>query len=135
VLVVGVSGAITALGDTLFPAESLRHGFEQDFGAGSHFLLRMRVWHPVLALVTSLALAAFAQAQQRRFGAAVGRLPGLLLGCTMLQLLAGAANVVLLAPVWLQIVHLALADLVWVSLVVLAAAALDADTTGPGTMR
>ena len=135
VLMVGVSGAITALGDTLFPAESLRHGFEQDFGAGSHFLLRMRVWHPVLALVTSLALAAFAQAQQRRFGAAVGRLPGLLLGCTMLQLLAGVANVLLLAPVWLQIVHLALADLVWVSLVVLAAAALDADTTGPGTMR
>jgi len=127
VLVVGVTGAITALGDTLFPAESLQHGLAQDFTAGAHFLIRLRVWHPVLALLTSLALVAFALAQQRRFGAVVGPLPNLLLGCTMLQLLAGAANVVLLAPVWLQIVHLALADALWLTLVVLAAAALDAD--------
>src|SRR5262249_11072839 len=114
VLVVGVTGAITALGDTLFPAESLGHGLSQDFTAGAHLLLRLRVWHPVLALLTSLFLVLFAQAQRRRFGSVLGRLPSLLLGCVVVQLLAGAANVALLAPVWLQIVHLALADLTWV---------------------
>jgi heme A synthase len=91
------------------------------------------VWHPVLALLTSLGLVLFAQAQQRRFGSVLARLPRLLVTCVALQLLAGAANVVLLAPVWLQLVHLALADLTWVTLVVLAAAALDAEAGEPAT--
>jgi heme A synthase len=133
VLVVGVTGAVTALGDTLFPAESLQHGLTQDFAAGAHFLVRLRVWHPVLALLTSLVLVLFAQAQRRRFASAVGRLPSAVTACVSLQLLAGAANVMLLAPVWLQLVHLALADLTWVTLVVLSAAALDAETSEPVT--
>ena len=43
------------------------------------------------------------------------------------QLLAGVANVLLLAPIWLQLVHLLLADLLWVTLVLLVAALLDAE--------
>ncbi len=55
-LLLGVSGAITALGDTLYPAESLRAGMEQDLGASAHLFVRLRVWHPVFALL----FAAFA---------------------------------------------------------------------------
>jgi heme A synthase len=127
VLVVGVTGAITALGDTLFPAASLAHGLEQDLSPGAHLLVRLRVYHPLVAILTSVALAVFAQRQQRRFPAALGRIPGLLTGVIALQLLAGAGNVFLLAPVWLQLVHLALADAIWIALVVLTAAALDAE--------
>jgi heme A synthase len=75
----------------------------------------------------SVGLAMFARAEQRRFGRTVGALPGVLVGLVSAQLLAGAVNVLLLAPVWLQLVHLLLADAVWVSLVLLGAAALDAD--------
>jgi heme A synthase len=127
VLAVGVTGAVTALGDTLFPAVSLRSGLAHDLSPGAHLLVRLRVYHPVVAILASLALAAFAQRQQRRFPHALGRLPSLLVALIALQLLAGAANVVLLAPVWLQLAHLALADALWVTLVVLSAAALDAD--------
>jgi heme A synthase len=47
-----------------------------------------------------------------------------LTGLVVLQLLIGALNVALLAPIWMQIVHLLLADLVWVVLVLVAATAL-----------
>ena len=43
VLILGVSGAITALGDTLFPAGSLSEGIAQDFAPTAHFLVRLRV--------------------------------------------------------------------------------------------
>jgi heme A synthase len=127
VLVVGVTGAITALGDTLFPDESLRHGLAQDLSPTAHFLVRLRVYHPLIAIAVSLALTSMAQRHHRRFGTALGRLPNLLVGLVAVQLVAGAANVLLLAPVWLQLVHLALADALWVTLVVLLATAHDTE--------
>ena len=42
-------------------------------------------------------------------------------GVLGVQMLAGGANVLLLAPVWLQLVHLLLADILWVLLVLLVA--------------
>jgi heme A synthase len=40
------------------------------------------------------------------------------------QVALGFVNVWLLAPVWLQLTHLLIADLLWIALVVLAASAL-----------
>ncbi|HWP65400.1 MAG TPA: COX15/CtaA family protein [Candidatus Limnocylindria bacterium] len=126
-LVIGTTGAVTALGDTLFPAESLRHGLAQDVSPTAHLLVRVRVWHPLFAVAGSIAIAAFATGCQRRFAGALGRLSALLVALLTTQLLAGAVNVALLAPVWLQLVHLALADAIWIVLVVLVAAARDAE--------
>jgi heme A synthase len=42
----------------------------------------------------------------------------------LLQLFIGTINLLLLAPVWLQLVHLLVADLVWISLILLTAAVL-----------
>lgn len=125
VLATGVTGAIAALGDTLFPATSLAEGFRQDVSAGAHFLLRLRILHPAVAVVTAgllAVVAVLAAARQRR-----GSVPRLALGLAVLaavQVGAGIANLVLLAPVWLQLVHLLLADLVWIVLVLLAAESL-----------
>lgn len=126
-LLVGVSGAIAALGDTLYPATSLGQAFAQDLSPGAHTLLRLRIHHPWIAVVVAVATVAFALRQQRLFPHGVGRLPGLVLALSALQLAAGALNVLLLAPVWLQLVHLLLADVLWVTLVVLVVAMLDAD--------
>jgi cytochrome c oxidase assembly protein subunit 15 len=118
-LIVGVSGSLAALGDTLFPASSLRAAFAQDFAAGSPWLLRLRGVHPASAVIAAVFVF-WLMAQAKR--ASLGRLAGLVLGLLGFQFALGLADVLLLAPVWMQILHLLGADLYWVSLVVLAAA-------------
>jgi len=117
-IVVGVSGSLAALGDTLFPASSLRAAFAQDFAAGSPWLLRLRGVHPASAVVAA-GFVIWLVAQARRAGA--GRLAGLVLALLGFQFALGVADVLLLAPVWMQILHLLGADLYWVALVTLAA--------------
>ena len=118
-LVVGVSGSLAALGDTLFPASSLRMAMEQDFASGSPWLLRLRGVHPVSAVIAG-AFVLWLVAQGRRSGA--GRLATIVVGLLGFQFALGLGDVLLLAPVWMQIVHLLGADLYWVALVTLAAA-------------
>jgi cytochrome c oxidase assembly protein subunit 15 len=117
-LVVGVSGSLAALGDTLFPASSLRAAFAQDFATGSPWLLRLRGIHPVSAVIAAVFVIWLVK-QARAAGD--GRLGAIVLGLLAFQFALGLADVVLLAPVWMQILHLLGADLYWVSLVVLAA--------------
>jgi len=124
-LLVGMTGAITALGDTLFPAGSLLEGLRQDASGTAHLLVRLRVLHPVLAIGTGLYLLALAASVAARRQAPI--VSGLARGLGTLvvaQWVAGLTNVALLAPVWLQLTHLLLADLVWIVLVLLGAAVL-----------
>jgi len=58
-----------------------------------------------------------------RSGEAVGRLVAILTTLVIVELVAGAINVALLAPVWMQLLHLLLACLVWISLFLLGTAA------------
>jgi cytochrome c oxidase assembly protein subunit 15 len=118
VIMVAVAGAITALGDTLFPASSLAQGVADDFAATANFLIRLRVVHPLLAVLTGVYLAALAWPEYRR-----RRAPRLhvmsrwLLVLVATELLAGGLSVLLGAPVWMQLIHLLVADLVWITLV------------------
>ncbi len=124
VVVAGATGAVAALGDTLFPTESLAAGLRQEL-AGEHVLLRLRVLHPFAALVAgALLLAAARSALAARPDARVRRAAIAIAGLVAVQIVAGVSNVLLLAPVWLQLVHLLLADLVWLGLVLLASATL-----------
>ena len=124
-LLLGMTGAITALGDTLFPSRSLAEGFAQDVSPTAHLLVRLRVIHPTLAVAMAAVLLLTAgvcaarrpSLETRRFGIAVAAL-------VVTQLLAGVVNLVLLAPTWMQLLHLLLADLLWLALVGLAAATL-----------
>lgn len=117
-LVVGVSGSLAALGDTLFPASSLRTAMEQDLSSSSPLLLRLRGVHPLSAIVAA-AFVLWLISHARRAGA--GRLATAVAVLLGVQLLLGVADVVLLAPTWMQIVHLLGADLYWIALVALAA--------------
>jgi heme A synthase len=122
-LIVSVSGAITALGDTLFPSGSLAEGLQADLSATSHILIRLRTIHPVLAVMVALYLLSsvwqIAAAPRQR--ATARMITWLVAG----QLIAGAVNVLLLAPVWLQLLHLLLADAVWIAYVLLGAETLS----------
>lgn len=127
-VVLGITGAIAALGDTLFPARSLAEGMAQDTSASAHFLLRLRILHPALAAFgASLLLATAAVTAVLRPGRAVRRAALAVAGLVGGQMLVGLVNLLALAPIGLQLLHLTLADLVWLATVALAATALAAD--------
>ena len=122
VLLIGVSGAITALGDTLFPVSSVAEGLQQDFDKTASFLVRLRLWHPVLSILTGVYLLFLARLiNSEHADPTVTRLSRLVAIFVIAQLAVGFVNVMLLAPVWMQVVHLLMADLVWLSLVLLSA--------------
>jgi heme A synthase len=120
ILLLGASGAITALGDTLFPSSSLAEGMAQDFSPTAHFLIRMRIYHPGIAISTGIYLFLATLWVRRRVSEP--RLEAItngLFGLYILQILLGILNVALLAPVWMQIVHLLVSNLVWIAYVLL----------------
>jgi heme a synthase len=121
VALAGASGAVAALGDTLFPARSWAEALAQDLSPTGHLLVRLRLLHPAFALASGLLLlyAAWRLAEGRSPEARGWSRWVIMLA--PLQLGAGVLNVLLLAPVWLQVFHLLLADLLWISLVSLGA--------------
>ncbi len=127
-MIVGMTGAITALGDTLFPASSLAEGIQQDFSPTAHFLVRLRVFHPLMAVFVGGVIVLLARKGLRAGVEGPARpLAYALVALVLIQLTAGFVNVLLLAPVWLQIVHLLLADMLWIVLVLYAAWELRAE--------
>jgi cytochrome c oxidase assembly protein subunit 15 len=118
---IGITGSLAALGDTLFPATSLRASFIQDFSSGN-ILLRLRFLHPVAAAIGAMYVLWLIVRNAKRLGQARNQVIALA-GVLIAQIGLGILNVMLLAPVWLQIVHLLVAELFWV-LVVLASANL-----------
>lgn len=126
ILILGVSGAVSALGATLFPVTSLAEGLKQDLSPTAHILIRLRFFHPLIAIGVSglLILTAFI-ARSRRPGDGVKRWSNALIVLVLVQLGAGAVNLLLHAPIWLQLVHLLLSDLVWIALVLLCCGAFQ----------
>jgi heme A synthase len=119
-IVAGVSGAVAALGDTLFPAETLSEAWRQDLSPSSHLLIRLRLLHPMISVTAGLFMAFLAA--RALSDPATARPARWTAGLVAAQIVAGVVNVFLLAPVWMQIVHLLLADLLWISAVLLSAA-------------
>jgi cytochrome c oxidase assembly protein subunit 15 len=125
-LLVGVTGAITALGDTLFPARTLAEGLEQDVAIGAHFLIRLRVWHPVIAVIVGLFTVAGAAIVATVRPDPIVKRAALLVAILFVgQIAGGFVNLLLLAPTWMQLVHLLMADVVWIALIALGARALE----------
>ena len=121
-LLVGASGAIAALGDTLFPAGTLAEALRQDLSPTAHLLVRLRTLHPFFAISVGALLVWLAARALRDGGAPDSRRPArAVIGLVFAQSLLGVMNVALLAPIVLQIAHLLLADALWIALVLLAA--------------
>jgi len=118
-LVLGVSGAVAALGATLFPVSSLAEGLKQDLSPTAHVLIRLRFLHPLIAVAVGTGLGVLGWAV-RRSAEGTRTLGGVLLTLVGIQLAAGAINVLLHAPIWMQLLHLLLSDFIWVVLVVIA---------------
>lgn len=125
-LIVGAFGAITALGDTLFPADSFLEGAAAKFDPEAHFSVKARVWHPTIAVGTVVYLLVifwttddFWSSERRSTWTKIN------IELLVLQVIGGVINVLLAAPIWMQIVHLLLADLSWIALIIVAIEALS----------
>ena len=121
-VLVAVAGAITALGDTLFPAHTLAEGVRDDFSSTASFLIRLRMIHPFLAVAAGVVIALVAVPEYRaRQTARLRALSGWLLALFAAQIAAGAASILLQAPVPIQLLHLLIADAIWITLVLFTA--------------
>lgn len=121
-VLVAVAGVITALGDTLFPSHTLVEGMRDDFSATASFLIRLRIIHPLLAVGAGFVVALTAFPEYRtRPTARLRALSGWLLALFAAQFAVGAASILLQAPLPLQLLHLLLADSIWIVLVLFVA--------------
>lgn len=127
-IVTGAAGALTALGDTLFPAASLAEGIAQDVNPAAHFLVQLRVVHPAIAIVVGTYLVLLTFFMRGGEGTMTHKLAFALRLLVIAQILAGVVNIFLLAPTWMQLLHLLLADLVWIVMVLYAASLLAVES-------
>ena len=123
-LLIGMSGAVTALGDTLFPASSLVEGLAADQDPNAHFLIRLRVYHPVIAVMVAMYSLYLVRILFTQNQGLARKLLAALVIIGILQLSAGLINLLLLAPIYMQMIHLLTADLVWITYVLTTAALL-----------
>lgn len=124
-LVLGVSGAITSLGDKLFPVTSTPKAISDALDSTKHFLIQLRVLHPLIAVSVGIYLVLIAGLINHLRPSAIGaKLSKIAIAGFGLQIVVGLLNVVLKAPDAMAIIHLLLADAVWLSVIVWAAAAV-----------
>lgn len=128
-LAAGATGAVAALGDTVFPSTSMAAGLSAEFASDAPALLRLRLVHPLVAVAAGIFLAWIGFGLLRATGSPSSRRAGAGLATLVtVQFVAGVTDVFLLAPIWLQLVHLLLANALWIVLVV---AVLDDRTCQP----
>ena len=111
-LIVGASGAVTALGNTLFPDTSLIEGMAKDFSQDSPFLIRLRIYHPIAAILLSLGLIWWSRSLKIS-----SRYLGVLTTMVMIAIGFGVVNWLLMSPSWAALVHLILGDILLLSFV------------------
>ncbi len=130
ILLIGMSGSVAALSSMIFPSETLTEGFAKDFSATSNILLRLRVSHPIFSITVGVYLLFLAGWIKNKFAESVqiSRWANVLSGLVLIQFLSGAITLLTLAPIVMQIVHLFLADAVWISFVLMAAGVLAEQT-------
>lgn len=123
VFVVGISGSVAALSSMLFPSGTLAEGMSKDFSGASNILLRLRLLHPITAILTSVFLIFLSgsMAKERGEDRSVSRWANILSVLILVQIVFGAATLLTLAPIIMQIGHLLFADAIWISYVLFAA--------------
>ncbi|HWP30395.1 MAG TPA: COX15/CtaA family protein [Fimbriimonadales bacterium] len=127
----GMSGAVTSLGDTLFPPGSTAEVLREGLSPTAHFLIRLRLWHPFISIVAGVSLLIFvALIHEKRLGGAIpyARFVATILG---LQVLLGFVSTWLRVPIWMAMTHLFLADILWIGLVITTAKALSGKEIAP----
>jgi len=130
IFVLGIRCSIAALSHMIFPAGTLVEGMKQDFSETSNILLRLRLLHPITAILTSVFLIFLTGwlAKERGSDKKVVRWSNILSVLVLMQIAFGSATLLMLAPIVMQLGHLLFADAIWISYVVFAASFLSNET-------
>ena len=117
IVLTAMSGAVTALGDTLFPRDvaidpGLFAEIREEVSTGSHFLIRLRILHPALAVFAAGFLVWLLSSEGD-----ANRWARLALYLVVAEVAVGFLNIGLSAPGWLQIIHLLLAQVLWMAMI------------------
>lgn len=126
ILVVAIAGAITSLGDAIFPVRTTAEAFERALTPGENFLVQLRIYHPFLAVAVSIlvVLAAnwIAASRPDRLSRT---LANTIIGVFVAQLLVGFLNIRLEAALYTQLPHLLLSDTIWLTWLFLTVSTLS----------
>lgn len=125
-MLLGASGAVTALGDTVFPVTGTHaDAINQSLSPTAHFLIRLRMYHPLIAMSVGVYLVLLSGLLSHlRPSAQVKKWSQIVAGLFLFELAIGLLNLALKAPIAMQLVHLFVADLLWIALVMVSAFAL-----------
>ncbi len=117
-MLLGVSGAISALGHQLHPTDNV---IAEAARPTAFWMVKLQPFHPLISITVGLYLCLVAGLMHHLRPSEMVRLSAkwmVVLYCA--QLLLGLTNILLKAPFGVQMAHLVLADLNWVSLIALA---------------
>lgn len=130
ILIVGISGSVAALSSMIFPSGTITEGIAKDFSPTSHTLLRLRPLHPVIAVASAVFIVFWTGWLKRKMAgsAYVVRWANVLSILVLLQIAFGAATLLMLGPILMQLGHLLLADAIWISFILLSANLLCRET-------
>jgi heme A synthase len=123
-IVLGATGALNALADTIFPSDTVTGDLTAKFGPTAPLLSRLRIVHPVISVVGGMFVAWIATRESRTSPEATRRAASLVTLIVLSQMFIGIANIFFLTPIALQLLHLAVADLLWIAFVVFGASLL-----------
>jgi len=128
IFVTGISGSMAALTNMLFPSETLAEGIAKDFDPNSHVLLRLRILHPIFSIFTAVFLIFLSDMIRKAANkdAFVSKWANVVSILVIVQVIFGGATLLLLAPIVMQLGHLLLADLIWISFVLMGASVFSA---------
>ena len=120
VLLIGATGALNALADTLIKSDTLRTPVAGEVLVTEPVLRQIRTIHPFVAIIGGLALymlvrylTAEASRRVRMMGFGVQ-------GVIWLQFIVGLVNIALNVPLEIQLIHLFVADVLWIFVVLMS---------------
>jgi heme a synthase len=125
IFLVSITGSVAALASMIFPVGTLAEGLASDFSPTSSILLRLRLSHPVSAILCGVFLIFLTGWLAKELGDSARRWSNVLSILVLVQLGFGTATLLTLAPIVMQLGHLLLVDLIWISYVLFSAAVLS----------
>lgn len=123
-VLIGATGSLNALADTIFPSDSLTGDLAEKFGPTAPMLSRLRIVHPIVAVIGGMLVAWIATGRARFASPTTRLVAGAVTWIVISQMFVGIANIFFLTPLALQLIHLAVADVLWIVYVVFAASYL-----------
>jgi cytochrome c oxidase assembly protein subunit 15 len=131
ILVLGVTGALNALADTVFPSESVVGDLSEKFGPTAPLLSNLRIVHPIVAITGGLFVGWIATSRSLHGSTRSKRLSGVVVFVIFSQFFIGIVNIFLLTPLFMQVIHLMVADILWIAYVFLWASLLGERQPSP----